>query len=161
MQIGDVGYHKRPAGSFVRLFNAFDPAATGTSHHVSPLPPLRSVQIGTQTQQKRSAVLRGWDYFYDTFLRSAPIPPKSPTVIVEEGSGARPSTDKENPDVGGDKSKNVTRRYDFLLRAGHRRAMLVAESTTYVSRSYLSTMLLCHSRHFVLNSALHANPGLG
>lgn len=95
--IGDVGYHKRPHGSFVRLFSAFDPDGTSTVHGRHPLP-LKPVPTGNLLQDKRNLFQRGLQWF---------------------GSLLRPS------------SRNIARRYDFLLRAGHKRSLLVAESTVY------------------------------
>ena len=99
--IGDIGYHKRPHGSFVRLFSAFDPEATSTVHGKHP-PPLKPVPTGSLVQSgKRNIFQRGLRRF---------------------GNFLRPST----------RPVHESRRYSFLLRAGHKRSMLVAESTVYV-----------------------------
>lgn len=112
IKIGDVGYHKRPHGSFVRLFNAFDPVGTATAHG-KPLPPLTHVLTGTQTDERRTVLQRGIDWF-GGFLRS-PIPKNS----------NEDSDPVERP-------REVSRKYDFVLHAKHKRAIVVAESTIYV-----------------------------
>jgi hypothetical protein len=106
--LGDVGYHKRPQGSFVKLFNAFDPSGTATSYGKT-IPPLGHVSSATQNEEQRSILKRGIDWV-GGFL-------KSPMA-----KGGQAST----------KPREVSRKYDFRLRARHKRAMLVAEATKYV-----------------------------
>ena len=127
--IGDVGYHKRPHGSFVRLFSAFDPDSTSTVHGRHP-PPLKPVPTGNLLQDKRNIFQRGLQWF---------------------GSFLRPSM------------RNIARRYDFLLRAGHKRSLLVAESTVYVSPDLGNTNRFPHSCHFhrdTCNRSSHQRNGL-
>ena len=116
IQIGDVGYHKRPSGSFVKLFNAFDPVGTATSHS-KVLAPLIGVQTATQTDTRRTFLQRGLSWV-GGFLKSP-----TPKGMSPVDSGTPPS-------------REVARKYDFLLRAGHKRSMLVAEATTYVRDSF-------------------------
>jgi len=114
VKIGDVGYYRRPQGTFVRLFSAFDPVGTATSHG-KHLPPLTGVQTGSQSTEKRNVLQRGFGWF-GGILR----PPKP------KGSSAESSS-------GSNREGEVCRKYDFVLRSGHKRAMVVAESTIYVS----------------------------
>ena len=109
-----MGYYRRPQGTFVRLFSAFDPVGTATSHG-KHLPPLTGVQTGSQSTEKRNVLQRGFDWF-GGFLRS----PKPRASSVDSSSG-----------INGE--GEVSRKYDFVLRSGHKRAMVVAESTIYVS----------------------------
>ena len=124
VKIGDVGYHRRPQGSFVRLFNAFDPVGSATSHG-EQLPPLTGVQTGYQSAEQRGMLRRGFDWV-GGFLRTPK--PKSPS-----------STDNNN---GSTSEREVSRKYDFILRSGHKRAMIVAESTVYVSVSFMDHLCL-------------------
>ncbi|KAF8334168.1 uncharacterized protein EI90DRAFT_3015196 [Cantharellus anzutake] len=101
--IGDVGYHKRPHGSFVRLFSAFDPDGTFVTHGQHP-PALKPVPTGTLVHDKRNILQRGLQWF---------------------GSILRPTTGQT------DTPRTIARQYSFLLRAEHHRSMIVAESTTY------------------------------
>ncbi|KAJ7367714.1 hypothetical protein DFH08DRAFT_4178 [Mycena albidolilacea] len=104
--VGAVGFLKKPSGSFVTLFNCFYPekAANGDSGLPSVYGYGR-VTTGNQRQDKRTAAQRGLDAI---------------TGLL---------TFKTRSD--GPISQNVSRRYLYPLRSGHKAAYMCTETTMY------------------------------
>jgi abelson tyrosine-protein kinase 1 len=105
IQIGAVGFLDKPSGSFLTLLNCFHPdkAANGDSGLPSVFGYGR-VTTGNQRQDKRTAAQRGLDAITGllTFKKSdGPI------------------------------SQNVSRRYSYPLRSGHKAAFMCTETTMY------------------------------
>ncbi|THH14319.1 hypothetical protein EW146_g5999 [Bondarzewia mesenterica] len=105
IQLGAVGYLARPEGTFVTLFNSFDPANTSDGH-AKTLPNLYGygkISQGRQRQDKRNAAQRGYDLVqgFLTKGRDASTPP------------------------------SVSRTHSFQLRMGHKVAYLYTETTMY------------------------------
>ncbi|KAJ6577758.1 hypothetical protein B0H19DRAFT_568412 [Mycena capillaripes] len=109
--VGAVGFLDKPSGQFVTLFNCFYPekAANGDSGLPSVYGYGR-VTTGNQRQDKRTAAQRGLDAITGllTFKKS-----------------------------DGPVSQNVSRRYTYPLRTGHKAAYLCTETTMY---RYIETL---------------------
>jgi hypothetical protein len=104
--LGAIGYLSKPKGEFITLFNAFHPQKSATTL-VKDLPSVHGygkVSTGSQRQDKRNAAQRGLDAIAG--------------LLTFRGRG-------------GNISKNVSRRYTFPLRAGHKTAYLCTETTMY------------------------------
>ena len=86
------------------LFNAFDPNGTASSHG-KHLPPLKGVHTAGQIEEKRSTFRKGMEWVGGLLK-----------PLVKLGD-----------------NRSIARQYTFVLRAGHKRAIVVAESTSYVS----------------------------
>ncbi|KAJ6461227.1 hypothetical protein C8R47DRAFT_993608 [Mycena vitilis] len=103
--VGAVGFLNKATGAFVTLFNCFypDKAANGDSGLPSVYGYGR-VSTGNQRQDKRTATQRGLDAITGllTFKKS-----------------------------DGPVSQNVSRRYSYPLRTGHKAAYLTTETTMY------------------------------
>ncbi|OBZ74270.1 hypothetical protein A0H81_05040 [Grifola frondosa] len=111
--LGAVGYHSKPSGQFVTLFNSFDPAKTSAGM-TGDLPSLYGyglVSKGNQRQDRRTVTQRGKDMIQSWIM-----------------SRSR-----------NDASRNISRRYSSQLRAGHKTAHLFTESTVYRYIEDLST----------------------
>jgi len=69
--LGAVGYLSKPAGSFVTLFNVFDPAGTsgGAASQLPRLNGYGEVAQGSQRQDRRSATQRGYDFLQGFIAR--------------------------------------------------------------------------------------------
>ncbi|EIM84603.1 uncharacterized protein STEHIDRAFT_100616 [Stereum hirsutum FP-91666 SS1] len=104
--VGAVGYLDRPSGTFVTLFNSYDPTRTskGRANLIPSLSGYGKVSQGRQRQDKRNAALRGYDMVQGMISRS-------------KGDGSAANT--------------ICRTQPFQLRAGHKTAYLYAESTMY------------------------------
>lgn len=65
VQIGDVGYLRKPAGKFVTLFNAVKPHkySGGLSHGFPPMAEYGNVSKGSIRMDKRSVAQKGFDAF--------------------------------------------------------------------------------------------------
>ena len=65
VQLGAVGYLSKPSGTFVTLFNSFDPykSSGGTVMGMPSVYGYGRVQKGNQRQDKRNAAQRGLDAF--------------------------------------------------------------------------------------------------
>ncbi|KAF7289995.1 Protein kinase domain-containing protein [Mycena chlorophos] len=112
--LGAVGYLHKPSGNFVTLFNCFHPekattAGTGTAAGYS-LPSVYGygrVSTGNQRQDKRTAAQRGLDAI-------------AGLLTFSSGGGK-----------GSGLAQNVSRRYSYPLRSGHKVAYLCTETTVY------------------------------
>ncbi|TRM55658.1 hypothetical protein BD626DRAFT_416005 [Schizophyllum amplum] len=107
VEVGAVGYLSRPAGRFVTLFNAFTP------HHASDamvrgLPPVTGYgmyRLCMKQVEKRGLAQRKLDAIVG--------------FLTYRGRG------------GGASSQDVSRRYSYPLRSGHKAAYLCTEAATY------------------------------
>ena len=65
IELGAVGYLSKPSGTFVTLFNSFDPqkSSNGVVKGMPSVFGYGHVQQRTQRQDKRSAAKRGYDAF--------------------------------------------------------------------------------------------------
>ncbi|KAJ6627483.1 hypothetical protein B0H10DRAFT_2161143 [Mycena sp. CBHHK59/15] len=100
--VGSVGFMDKPSGRFVTLFNCFYPDKKGNGD--SSLPSVYGygrVATGNQRQDKRTAAQRGLDAIAGLLTFKSHL------------------------------SQNVSRRYSFPLRSGHKTAYLCTESTMY------------------------------
>lgn len=70
--VGAVGYLDRPSGTFVTLFNSYDPTRTskGRANLIPSLSGYGKVSQGRQRQDKRNAALRGYDMVQGMISRS-------------------------------------------------------------------------------------------
>ncbi|KAF8890966.1 hypothetical protein BD779DRAFT_1515523 [Infundibulicybe gibba] len=105
--LGSVGYLSKPSGTFVTLFNSFSPdkSSEGSTRRMPSLYGYGRVASGSQRQDKRNAAQRGLDAFVGLL------------TFKNRGDGHI--------------SKNVSRRYSFPLRAGHKMSYLCTETTMY------------------------------
>ncbi|KAI0338659.1 hypothetical protein BDW22DRAFT_693644 [Trametopsis cervina] len=108
--LGDVGYHRKPTGSFVTLFNAFRPLDSSEAI-IQKMSSMNGYVKGTGTLsqkeeklEKRTAAQRGMDVIQGWLSRG-------------KGEGSSP--------------RNVGRRYSAPLRNGHKAAHLFTESTMF------------------------------
>ncbi|KAJ3927538.1 MAG: hypothetical protein NXY57DRAFT_1105715 [Lentinula lateritia] len=104
--LGAVGYLSKPKGEFITLFNAFHPQ-NSVINGVKSLPSVHGYgkfSTGNQRQDKRNAAQRGLDTIAG--------------LLTFKGRGGRIS-------------KNVSRRYSYPLRVGHKTAHLCTETTMY------------------------------
>jgi abelson tyrosine-protein kinase 1/abelson tyrosine-protein kinase 2 len=110
--IGDVGYLLKPQGSFVRLLNVYnlDSTAKGEARKLPSVYGYGKVNLGVQRQDKRTVTQRGLDLIH----------------------GFLPFRDRQ-----GEFEQSISRRYSFPLQLGHRKALMVAESTVY---RYMDTL---------------------
>jgi abelson tyrosine-protein kinase 1 len=102
--IGDVGFLERPAGSFKKLFNAFD-LRSNSDKRISELPFVKGYGDYVQSNQRaerRNAAQRGVDLIHSWVAR---LP----------GSGPN----------------HVSRQVTYTLRTGHKAAFLYTETTLY------------------------------
>ncbi|KAH9848357.1 hypothetical protein C2E23DRAFT_889200 [Lenzites betulinus] len=102
IKIGAVGYHKEANGSFVTLFNAFDPGELSAGL-TRGIPPMESIVLRQQAQGGRGVMQRMSDVFWRSWLSSWGSP-----------SGA-----------------TFLRRYSYPLRAGRDAACMFTESTVH------------------------------
>ncbi|KAF9481618.1 hypothetical protein BDN70DRAFT_876101 [Pholiota conissans] len=103
VQIGDVGYLRKPTGRFITLFNTLKPHkyANGLSHGLPPMAEYGNVARGSIRMDKRNVAQKGLDVFSGLLsFRSRSEPP-------------------------------IARRQTFRLRAGHKCAHLYTESAEY------------------------------
>ncbi|KAK7055315.1 kinase domain-containing protein [Favolaschia claudopus] len=103
--LGAVGFLDKPSGTFVTLFNCFYPEKAANGDNGLPsVYGYGRVSTGNQRQDKRSAAQRGLDAITGllTFKKS-----------------------------DGPVSQNVSRRYSYPLRTGHKAAHLCTETTMY------------------------------
>ncbi|OCH89375.1 hypothetical protein OBBRIDRAFT_668393 [Obba rivulosa] len=100
--LGAVGYHEKPSGKFVTLFNSFRPGETsgGVASDIPSLFGYGPVTTGNQPQNKRNVAQRGMD-------------------MIQQWLGVRSN------------GRSVSRRYSSPLRAGHKAAHLFTEATVY------------------------------
>ncbi|KAJ3848775.1 hypothetical protein EV368DRAFT_48649 [Lentinula lateritia] len=104
--LGAVGYLSKPKGEFITLLNAFHPQ-NSVINGVKSLPSVHGYgkfSTGNQRQDKRNAAQRGFDTIAG--------------LLTFKGRG-------------GNISKNVSRRYSYPLRVGHKTAHLCTETTMY------------------------------
>ncbi|THH30137.1 hypothetical protein EUX98_g4033 [Antrodiella citrinella] len=113
--LGAVGYHSKPSGTFVTLFNSFKPKETsgGVAKDVPSLYGYGNVQQGSSRSDKRNIAQRGIDMVQSWI------------------------TTKKNGDNGS--TPSYSRRYSSPLRNGHKTAHLFTESTVYRYVENLST----------------------
>ncbi|KAG5640616.1 hypothetical protein DXG03_007905, partial [Asterophora parasitica] len=107
VSLGAVGYLSKPSGKFVTLFNSFHPEKSA-EEQARGLPSLYGygrVASGSQRQDKRNAAQRGYDAFVG--------------LLTFKGRGGKHI------------SQNVSRRYSFPLRTGHKTAHMCTETTMY------------------------------
>ncbi|KAJ2913972.1 hypothetical protein MD484_g6448, partial [Candolleomyces efflorescens] len=105
VQMGAVGYLKKPEGEFITLFNALSPVRSNNSA-VASLPSIYAygkADLRNQKQDKVNIIQKGLDTFVGFIGRS-----KNPATIP------------------------IRRRYSYELRAGQKAAHLCTESTEYV-----------------------------
>ncbi|KAH8112737.1 hypothetical protein DFH11DRAFT_1606815 [Phellopilus nigrolimitatus] len=105
--LGAVGYLSRPSGSFVTLFNAFDPpkSSGGKADGMSNLYGYGKVTKGSQRQDRRTIAQRSLDTIQGLlWFRSR---------------------------TSGDFQQNVSRRVSFPIRARHKSAYLYVETMMY------------------------------
>ncbi|KIP06901.1 hypothetical protein PHLGIDRAFT_106442 [Phlebiopsis gigantea 11061_1 CR5-6] len=103
--LGSVGYYNKPSGSFVTLFNAFNPADS-TDRRLVGIPSLNgygSSPVKHTPKEKRNAMMRKFDQFTDWLSRG-----------------------KQDTN-----ERSISRRYSTPLRNGHKSAYLFTESTMY------------------------------
>ncbi|KAL4243264.1 Serine/threonine-protein kinase [Abortiporus biennis] len=107
VSLGAVGYHRKPDGDFVTLFNSFKPleSSQGVAKDLPSLYGYGRVGMGSQRMDKRNVAQRGFD-------------------IIQSWLSSRSKGD-------GRFSQHVCRRYSSPLRNGHKTAHLFTESTTY------------------------------
>ncbi|KAI0070864.1 hypothetical protein K474DRAFT_1607894 [Panus rudis PR-1116 ss-1] len=107
VNLGAVGYHKKPEGTFVTLFNSFKPAESsgGRCEGVPSLYGYGRVSQGNQRLDKRNVAQRGMD-------------------IIQSWITSKSKGD-------GTYQQNVSRRYSCPLRNGHKAAHLFTETTNY------------------------------
>ncbi|KAK7005721.1 kinase domain-containing protein [Favolaschia claudopus] len=107
VSLGAVGYLSKPSGAFVTIFNCLTPekSATGVLKSMPSVLGYGQVTTGYQRQDKRNAAQRG----FDAIAGLLTFKPKSEGPI----------------------SQNVSRRYSFPLRTGHKAAYLCTETTMY------------------------------
>jgi abelson tyrosine-protein kinase 1 len=70
VKVGAVGYHQKPSGSFVTLFDAFNPIASsgGRADDIVPLSKYDGdTTISSQRLEKRTALQRRMDKIQDWF----------------------------------------------------------------------------------------------
>ncbi|CAL1697553.1 unnamed protein product [Somion occarium] len=105
--LGSVGYHCKPKGTFVTLFNSFKPPETsdGVAEGVPSLYGYGRVIQGSQRIDKRNVAQRGMDIL------------QSWITSRSKGDGMFP--------------QSVSRRYSSPIRTGHKAAHLFTESTVY------------------------------
>ncbi|GJE89108.1 hypothetical protein PsYK624_052000 [Phanerochaete sordida] len=98
VKVGAVGYHQKPEGAFVTLFDAFRPLETsgGRTRGMPSLAGYGNVHITSQRIEKRNTAQRALD-------------------TISQIMGRR----------------NVSRKYTYPLRTGHKAAHLFTESATY------------------------------
>ncbi|KII83772.1 hypothetical protein PLICRDRAFT_95753 [Plicaturopsis crispa FD-325 SS-3] len=103
--LGAVGFLSKPKGEFVTLFNSFDPSKSSNGF-AKGMPSVFGygprIKQGSQLQDKRTAVQKGFDALHGLF---------------------RSSSSASNLNTG--------RRYSYPLRAGHKCAYICVETTTY------------------------------
>ncbi|KAJ2913976.1 hypothetical protein MD484_g6442, partial [Candolleomyces efflorescens] len=105
VQMGAVGYLRKPDGEFITLFNALSPGKS-TNSAVAGLPSIHGygkAELRSQKQDKLSMIQKGLDTFVGFLSRN-------------KNAGTIP----------------IRRRYSYELRAGHKVAHLCTESTEYV-----------------------------
>jgi len=107
VELGAVGYLSRPSGSFITLFNSFNPS-TSTNGRAKGMPSLEGygkVIQGSQRQDRRTVAKRGLDIIQGLlWFRSR-----------KEGVF----------------QQSVSRRYSYPLRAGQKSSYLCTETTVY------------------------------
>ncbi|KAF7317864.1 Protein kinase domain-containing protein [Mycena kentingensis (nom. inval.)] len=108
--LGAVGFLHKPSGNFITLFNCFHPERTTglTGYTLPSVYGYGRVSTGNQRQDKRTAAQRGLDAIAGLLTFS----------------GGKTGKD-------GGITQNVTRRYTFPLRSGHKVAYLCTETTVY------------------------------
>lgn len=69
--LGAVGYHQKPDGNFVTLFNAFRPLETssGKTRGMPSLDGYGGVSVASQRSDKRNLYKRKWDQLQDWIAR--------------------------------------------------------------------------------------------
>ncbi|KAF7289164.1 Protein kinase domain-containing protein [Mycena indigotica] len=115
--LGAVGFLHKPSGNFVTLFNCFYPERSTTANGSAntggyTLPSVYGygrVSTGNQRQDKRTAAQRGLDAI---------------AGLLTFSGGSKIAKD-------GGVTQNVSRRYSFPLRSGHKVAYLCTETTVY------------------------------
>ncbi|KAI0092226.1 hypothetical protein BDY19DRAFT_587910 [Irpex rosettiformis] len=108
--VGAVGYHRKPTGSFVTLFNAFNPSDS-SEESIQRMSSINGYVQGSGTVprkeeklEKRTVAQRGMDLIQGWLSRSK---------------------------VDSHSSRNIGRRYSTPLRNGHKAAHLFTESTMF------------------------------
>ena len=93
VEIGSVGYLRKPEGEFVTLFNAFNPPKTsnGILKGMANLHGYGQVSQGSYRQDKRNRALRGLDVL-QSWLTSKSDPFVKSLSIVERISQLRVET---------------------------------------------------------------------
>ncbi|KAK7677870.1 hypothetical protein QCA50_019182 [Cerrena zonata] len=107
VSLGAVGYHSKPDGAFITLFNSFKPPET-SNHRADVIPSLYGygrVNQGSQKLDKRNVAQKGMD-------------------IIQAWITAKSKGD-------GQFAQAVSRRYSSPLRTGHKAAHLFTESALY------------------------------
>ena len=119
VDIGSVGYLRKPQGEFVTLFNAFDPpqSSNGALRGMANLHGYGSVSQGSYRQDKRNRAQRGLD------VLSSWLTSKSDPFVNSPDKGLTYLTVVCR--------NNINRRYSFSLKANHKIAFLCVESTVY------------------------------
>ncbi|CAK5265672.1 unnamed protein product [Mycena citricolor] len=107
ISLGAVGYLSKPSGEFVTLLNCFSPEVSdeGLLDNLPSVHGYGHVSCGGQRQDKRNAAQRGLDAIAGLLTFK---------------------TKHEGP-----VSQNVSRRYSYPLRAGHKAAYMCTETTMY------------------------------
>ncbi|OJA20637.1 hypothetical protein AZE42_09915 [Rhizopogon vesiculosus] len=107
IELGAVGYHSRPKGQFITLFNAMQPHKTSGSK-ITTIPSLGgygSIRTGKKFDSKLTVTQRGRDLISGLLTFG----------LANDGTY----------------SEHISRRHSFPLRAGHKAAYICAESTMY------------------------------
>ncbi|KAJ7079089.1 hypothetical protein B0H15DRAFT_520827 [Mycena belliarum] len=107
VSLGAVGYLSKPSGTFVTICNCFAPqkSATGLLRTLPSVHGYGQVTTGSQRQDKRNAAQRGLDAIAGLLTFK---------------------TKNEGPI-----SQNVSRRYSFPIRTGHKATYLCTETILY------------------------------
>ncbi|OAX33071.1 hypothetical protein K503DRAFT_869785 [Rhizopogon vinicolor AM-OR11-026] len=107
VELGAVGYHSRPKGQFITLFNAMQPHKTSGSK-ITTIPSLGgygSIRTGKKFDSKLTVTQRGIDLISGLLTFG----------LANDGTY----------------SEHISRRHSFPLRAGHKAAYICVESTMY------------------------------
>lgn len=118
-----MGYHTKPDGCFVTLFNAFQPleSSRGRTGDMSSLKGYGESPVKQQQNEKRNAVKRKLDQFTDWLSRGK----NEANECVSQTSFSRSLLTRAIA------RRSISRRYSTPLRTGHKTAHLFTESTRY------------------------------
>lgn len=131
VDLGAVGYLSKPSGTFVTLFNVFQPGQSDNPV-VQDMPSIYgygNVAVGNQRKDERSAAQRSMDMFVGKLMfRSRGSSNISFVLIFYCGISTKTCRHCR---------QSVARRYSFPLRSGHKTAYMCTETTLY---SYMDNL---------------------